>query len=134
MDMERKLFFRNSHLHIESFSDITPGATGVFSCWVKIIQKLEAVARRCSVKKVFLITSQNSQENTCARISSLIKLQASGLRPATLLKKGQHRCFPENFVKFLRTPFLKNFSGWLLLASKDLWSKSFLIIVKTKIH
>ena len=28
--MERKLFFRNSHLHIESFSDITPGATGVF--------------------------------------------------------------------------------------------------------
>ena len=31
-----------------------------------------------SVKKVFLEILQNSQENTCARISFLIKLQASG--------------------------------------------------------
>ena len=30
-------------------------------------------------KKVFLEISQNSQENTCARFSFLIKLQASGL-------------------------------------------------------
>ena len=29
----------------------------------------EAVAQRCSVKKVFLEISQNSQENTCARVS-----------------------------------------------------------------
>ena len=36
----------------------------------------EAVARRCSVKKVFLQITQNSQENTCARICFLIKLQA----------------------------------------------------------
>ena len=28
----------------------------------------EAVAQRCSVKKVFLEMSQNSQENTCARV------------------------------------------------------------------
>ena len=28
----------------------------------------EAVARRYSVKKVFLETWQNSQENTCARV------------------------------------------------------------------
>ena len=33
---------------------------------------LEAVAQRCSVKKVFLEISQNSQENTCARVSFLI--------------------------------------------------------------
>ena len=45
----------------------------------------EAVVQRCSVKKVFLEISQNSQENTCARASFLIKLQAS--RPATVLKK-----------------------------------------------
>ena len=32
---------------------------------------------RCSIKKVFLEVSQNSQENTCARVSFLIKLQAS---------------------------------------------------------
>ena len=36
----------------------------------------EAVARRCSVKKVFSEISKNSQENTCARVSFLIKLQA----------------------------------------------------------
>ena len=44
----------------------------------------EAVARRCSVKKVCLEISQNSQENTCARASFLM-LHAS--QPATLLKK-----------------------------------------------
>ena len=38
----------------------------------------EAVAWRCSVKKVFLEILQNSQENTCARVSFLIKLQVSG--------------------------------------------------------
>ena len=36
--------------------------------------KLEAVVRRCSVKMVLLEISQNSQENTCARVSFLIKL------------------------------------------------------------
>ena len=36
----------------------------------------EVVARRCSIKKVFLEISQNSQENTCARNHFLIKLQA----------------------------------------------------------
>ena len=39
----------------------------------------EAVAQRCSVKKVFLEISQNSQENTCARVYFLIKLQTWGL-------------------------------------------------------
>ena len=59
-------------------------------------------------KKVFLEISQDSQENTCAGASFLIKLQA---RPATLLeKKLWHRCFPGNFEKFLRTPFLQNTS------------------------
>ena len=31
---------------------------------------------RCSLKKVFLEITQNSQENNCARVSFLIKLQA----------------------------------------------------------
>ena len=76
----------------------------------------EAVARRCSVENMFLEISQNSQENTCARVSFLIKLQASGLKSATLLKKRLwRRCFPVNFAKFLRRPFLQNTSGRLLL-------------------
>ena len=52
----------------------------------------EAVVRRYSVKKVFLEISQNSQENTCARASLLIK-------------RLWHRCFPLSFAKVLRTSF-----------------------------
>ena len=36
----------------------------------------EAVVRRCSVKKVFLESLPNSQENSCVRVSFLINLQA----------------------------------------------------------
>ena len=42
--------------------------------------KAETVAPMCSVKKVLLTISQNSQENTYARVSFLIKLQALGLQ------------------------------------------------------
>ena len=43
-------------------------------------QLSEAVARRHSMKKVFLEVSQNSQENSCVRVSFLTKLQTSGLQ------------------------------------------------------
>ena len=44
---------------------------------LKILQiQTEAVVQRCSIKQVFLKIWQNSQENTCARVSFLIKLQA----------------------------------------------------------
>ena len=36
-----------------------------------------AAVRRCSVKKMFLNIMQNSQENNCATVCFLIKLQAS---------------------------------------------------------
>ena len=64
--------------------------------------KSEAVIRRCSVKKVFSEILQNSQKNTCARDS---------------FSKNSlwHRCFPVNFVKFLKTPFWQNSFGWLLM-------------------
>ena len=42
--------------------------------------KLRSSHQRCSMKKVFLEISQNARENTCARVSFLIKLQASGLQ------------------------------------------------------
>ena len=42
--------------------------------------------------------------------------KVAGLRPATLLKKRPwHRCFPVNFTKFLRKPFLTEHLCWLLL-------------------
>ena len=40
------------------------------------LENPEAVVQRCSMKKVFLEILQNSQENNCARVSFLIKLQA----------------------------------------------------------
>ena len=57
--------------------------------------------------------SQNSQENTCARVYFLIQLQA--LACNFIKKRLWHRCLPFNIAKFLRTPFLQNTSGRLLL-------------------
>ena len=55
----------------------------------------EAVPQRCSVEKVFLEILQNSQENTCARVSFSTKLHACicgkvfffQKKPATTLHK-----------------------------------------------
>ena len=50
---------------------------------------------------------------------------------ATCLKKRQvHRCFPLNFLKFLRTPFLQNTSGRLFL---DCLQKNALILREFKL-
>ena len=57
------------------------------------VSKNRSSHRRCSVNKVFLIISQNSQENTCTKVSFLIKLQAKVW------------CFPVNFAKLLKTTF-----------------------------
>ena len=65
----------------------------------------EAVVQRCSVKEVFLEISQNSQENTCARASFLIKLKAWGLQlyykrdPGT----GVFLQILQNFTEYLFT-------------------------------
>ena len=48
---------------------------------------------------------------------SLFFNKVACLRSATLSKKTlRYRCFPVNFVKLLRTPFLQNTSGRLLLS------------------
>ena len=45
----------------------------------------------------------------------MLESKVAGLRPATLFKKRLwHRCFAENFVKFLRTPFFIEQLWWLL--------------------
>ena len=44
----------------------------------------------------------------------------AAIRAATLLKKRLwHRCFPVNFAKLLKTPFLQNTSGQLLLKKEN---------------
>ena len=66
---------------LRNFSD------GFFTEHLQATPFAEAVARMCSVKQVFLEISQNSQENTCARDSFLIELQAFFL-PQDLRKLG----------------------------------------------
>ena len=57
---------------------------------------------------------------------SLFLNKIGSLRPETLLKKRLwHRCFLLNFEKFLRTPFLQNTSGWLLLKKSTSQKKFF---------
>ena len=49
---------------------------------------------------------------------SLIFNKVADLRSATLLrKKLWHRCFPVNFAKFTKMPFLRKHLWWLLLTS-----------------
>ena len=45
----------------------------------------------------------------------------AGLRPTTLFKKRlRYRYFPEDFVKYLKTPFLQSISGRLLLSDETI--------------
>ena len=89
---------------------------------------------RCSVKKVFLEILQNLQENICVRVSFLMMIQA--YEAYNFIKERDSVtgvCFPENFLKFLRTPFfhrtpLVDASVWdisrKILVHKSVFSKS----------
>ena len=92
--------------------------------WVAYInwmngKKLEVVVRRCSVNKAFLKSSQNSQENTLARVPFLIKLQVSA---CNFIKNGTlAKCFPVNFANFLGAPFFLKHLWWLLLKNMSIY-------------
>ena len=62
-----------------------------------------------------------TEKHQCQR---LFFYKVAGLRAATILKKRLwHRCFPVNFAKFLRTPFLWHTSQQLLLTFNRCWFK-----------
>ena len=62
--------------------------------------------RRCSVKNVFLKISQISQENTCSRVSFLIKFQAEACN--FIEKENLVQVFSCEVYEILRAPFLQN--------------------------
>ena len=62
-------------MRVEKSLNVCQKAMEIWSNVINLVAT-EAIAQRCSVKKMFLEISQNSQENTCARVSFLIKLQA----------------------------------------------------------
>ena len=70
--------------------------------------------RRCFVRKGVLRNfAKFTGKHLC---QSLFFNKVADLRSANLLKKRLwHRCFPVNFAKFLRIPFLQNTSWRLLL-------------------
>ena len=73
-------------------------------------KEAEVATRGVLLKKVFLETSQNSQENTYNKDAPLLK------------KRLWHRCFC-SFIRDI-TPFLENTSGQLFLKrSKNLKQK-----------
>ena len=80
----------------------------------EIVTPEERSHRRCSARKGLL---RKFSKFTGKHLSqSFFFNKVASLRPATLLKKRLwKRCFTANFAKFVRTPFLTNTSGRLLL-------------------
>ena len=67
----------------------------IIEAYLELSQKSTVVDRCSSSKQVFLKILSNSQENIYATL---------------LIKILPQKCFPVNFAKFLRTPFLQNTS------------------------
>ena len=76
-------------------------------------RKAETVTQKCSVKKVFLKISQNSQENTCVRISFLIRLHVES---STFIKQGNPaQVFTFKFCEVFKNSSFIEHLWWLLL-------------------
>ena len=67
--------------------------------------------RRCSVRKDVLKNFAKFLGKHLCQDLFMSELKASNF----IKKRLRHKCFPADFAKFLRTPFLQNTSGQLLL-------------------
>ena len=76
---------------------------------------LKSIHQRCSIKKAVL-------NNFAIFTGEYLSLQACNEN------RIQHRCFPVNIAKFLRTPIVKNIFKRLLLIFNDLFCTQFNII------
>ena len=92
---------RNKILNIMSSDVLRKKLSDIHECQYFALP--EAVSQRCSVKKVFIEISQNSQENTCARVSFLIKLQASASN--FIKKETLAQVFSCEFCKISKNTF-----------------------------
>ena len=73
-------------------------------------QNTKSVSQICSVKKMLLEILQNSQRNTCDQSHFFNRVAVF-----------RQRCFPVNFLKFLRTPPVVAYENIILI---DLQSKA----------
>ena len=123
--MKKSILGSGSILRSKSIiSFIMSNVVSYFHIWVlilllnengtkKLVQYPKSVVRRCTIKKVFLEISQNSQENTCARVCVLIKLQAW---VCNLFKKETLALvFSCEFCEISKNNFFTEHLRWLLL-------------------
>ena len=95
------------------------GPTDSFAPW----EVMKTFVRRnrpeiLSKKRVLRNFAKFTGKRLC---QSLFFKESCRTQPATLLKKRfSNSCFPVNFAKFLRTPFLTEHLLWLLLFLKSL--------------
>ena len=123
--------------HISQFVLVVHFEQANICCvYIEKTNTLRGSSQEMFCEKGVLRNFTNSQENTCARVSSLITFHASkftikiperrhwprsgifivNFEACNFIKKGLwHRCFPMNFAKFLRAPFLTEHLWWLLL-------------------
>ena len=80
---------------------------------IKFSFNSEAVLQGCSVKKVFLEISQNSQESTCARVSFLMKMQDKACN--FIKKETLPLVFSCEFCDICKNTFFTEHLRWLLL-------------------
>ena len=73
----------------------------------------EAAVQRGSMKKLFWKFPKDLPENTCARVSFLIYLDAVVLK--LHLKQDSSTSFSVSFAKFVTTDFLQNDTDRILL-------------------
>ena len=97
--------------HLPRSPESGPGTWLFGASWRMVIQKQSP---EVFYKKDVL---KNSAKFTGKLMcQSLFLNKVAGIRPATLIRKRLwHSCFPVNFAKYLRTPFLQNTPGRLLL-------------------
>ena len=110
--------FCSTKKHNNSFSSF------LFLLW----NASEAVVQRCSVKKgVPRNFEKFTGKHLCQslffnKFPGLFFNKVEVIRSATLLKKRLwHRCFPGNFLKFLRTPFFTEHIWWMFLTLAVCW-------------
>ena len=114
---EKQQFLLKANSTLGVFKEVSKKFKKVTNSFGWLIYSIvtEAATRGVLWKNMFLEISQNSQENTCARVSFLIKLPASGLQLYSKSEFGTGICLPVNFAKFLRKPFWQNTTGRLFM-------------------
>ena len=99
-----------TYLHLRIYTNVLVILLYELDKIVKLWKTHTRSCGTCSVRKVFLEILQNSQENTCARVSFLIKLQAIKIETlAQMLSCKLSGIFKNTF--FYRTPLDDCFSN-----------------------